>query len=131
MATATDTVEELALGATYRLLDQPAFHELASNAIRNEEISRQEFFEQTARAIRAACEVAAGSNGLADHHTQMGDAASSIFMDAIHRWHNQEPPEGVSREAWIEVLAGIVAIADNETSRHRAIAEKLGGQKHA
>lgn len=57
MATATDTVEELALGAMYRLLDQPAFHELASSAVKNEDITRQEFFEQTARAIRAACEV--------------------------------------------------------------------------
>jgi hypothetical protein len=129
--TAGYDLSELTIETINRLFDQPSFHETALRAVQGEGITREAFFEQTARAVRAAYEAAVSPDDLADHHAKMGDAASSIFMDALHRWHNQEPPEGVSRDAWIDVLAGIAAIADNETSRHRAIAEKLAGRKHA
>jgi len=84
MAQAKDTIEELALGAMYRLLDQPAFHELASTAVSLEEITREEFFEQTARAIRTACEVAfyGSKREAASFHPSASDDAAPASPSA-------------------------------------------------
>lgn len=126
--------EFIELEVLAKLLAQPEIHEIASRAMANEEISREEFFRQTALGIRAAYRTMAQelmkaqereqSHSKHERHRQMSEASAQVFAWLIQDISERPAPQGVSAQTWQQCVAELQGCAHEMTCRHRTIAEK-------